>query len=65
MKYNVTSYIANEQTQEKLVKLQKPFSIVKTAVKNDVFLFRDKFAVEKQMDAAVTRQRELIFGNRS
>lgn len=65
MKYNVTSNIANQQAQEKLAELQKPFHIVKTAVKNDVFLFRDKFAVEKQLDAAVTRERELIYGNRS
>ena len=65
MKYNIYSNAVNEQTQTKLAELRKPFCIVKTVVKNDVFLFRDKLVVEKQMDAAVTREREMIYGNRS
>lgn len=65
MKYNISSKAVNEQTQAKLAELKKPFCIVKTAIKHDVCLFRDKFVVEKQMDAAVTREREMIYGNRS
>lgn len=62
MKYNIYSNVKTDPTEAKLAAL-KPIKIG-TAIKQDVFLFRDKIAVEKQMQAAINCERMLIFGSR-